>query len=341
MDKAMASIPAPTNELQTVPQRRAYLSQPNRPRALLGQISLLVMQPGAFFRTLPALHAERTWLWAAILILLLVGFSAVQQKTAETATGADAGLGMGSDIPDFSAPMDGDFGFDPGFMPEIPPGDGAAASGSDISESWASALMAGSGMLLQWFILVLLLCEVTMFNGIRPYLGRNLAIAIWASVPLAFMIVLQLIYQSAGGSLGPQGLSGLLVEAEGFYALPFFIQNVLYALFSHVTLFWLWSLVLLYLGARRALNGKRWAVLLTLAAWVIILAVVPVITGTISAPQPETAEILLPEFDPNASEQPMFDENGRPFIPDSEAGNFSEGENLSREEILVPSVSTE
>ena len=157
-------------------------------------------------------------------------------------------------------------------------------------------------------MLALFLCEIPLFNGVRPSYGQNLQIAIWTTVPMGLMGRLQLIYYAAGGTLGADGVSGLLTLWEGYSTLPSFVQSVLISLTSRVTLFWIWTLVLVYIGGRTALEGKWWAVMIVVVAWVIVLAVMPVVTGAIAAPpQPET----------NLPSDPMM--GGEMVIPDGGA----------------------
>jgi hypothetical protein len=56
-----------------------------------------------------------------------------------------------------------------------------------------------------------------------------------------------------------------------------------------LTLFWLWGLLLLYIGARQALRGRWWASLLVVFAWVAVVVVTPVLTGAVAAPPLEEA----------------------------------------------------
>jgi hypothetical protein len=155
---------------------------------------------------------------------------------------------------------------------------------SNIAGTWTTALIAASGIVLGWVIQTALLAEVSLFRGFAPRLGRNLQIAIWSSVPLGLMAALQLLYYAAGGTTGAAGVSGLLSDWEGYGQLSPFAQAVLLSLTSRLTFFWVWSLVLIYIGARQALSGRWWSSLLVVIAWMVVVVVVPVITGAIEAP---------------------------------------------------------
>jgi hypothetical protein len=265
-----------------------------------------LLQPGQFFAALPV--GSRQGLLVALLILALAGFTAVRhaELTAETASdgGIPADLGQfppvdgGFGVPlDPSAPFPGGEFASPGdlgggFVPPAASGD----SPTSTTATWTTALIGASQFVVAWVVQAVLLCEVSLFNGRMPKLGRNLQIAVWASLPLALMSALQLVYFWAGGAMGAPGLSGIITEWEGFAAQTPFVQALLLSLASHVTIFWLWSLVLLYVGGRVALNGRRWAVLLVLLGWAAISSVIPVLTGAVSAPLPVVEEIPL---DPN------------------------------------------
>lgn len=142
-----------------------------------------------------------------------------------------------------------------------------------------TALLAASSAVVMWAGESIVLALVTMLRGYKPQLGKNLQIAVWASLPLALMLVLRMIHFSTGGTGGTLGLSLLLSQWSGYSALPELAQNVLAVLMSNLTLFWLWSLLLLYFGARYALGGKRWAVAIVIALWIIAASVVPALTS--------------------------------------------------------------
>lgn len=279
---------------QIQPVRRdLQLIRQGRPRSLWSQVWTVALQPNAFFQALPQTQSSsRQWFWVALLILALTGFSAVRQEALR---------GGSTTTPDFSAPPVTDFG-DPfsgggsssdlsGLPGPIPGGDTGGLptpsqpSGSgDTASTWVTALISGSHIILGWAILSILLCEVSLFNGVRPNLGQNIQIAIWTTVPLGIMAGLQLVYYAAGGQPGTDGIAGLLPLWSGYDQQPQFLRSLLLSLTSRGTLFWLWSLMLIYIAARTALQGKHWAIIPVVLAWVVILSVVPVLTGAIAAP---------------------------------------------------------
>jgi hypothetical protein len=111
------------------------------------------------------------------------------------------------------------------------------------------------------------------------------------------MALLNLIFYSVGGQPPSPGISTLLTVPPfdaTYMGLPAFPQALLMSLTSRITFFWLWSLVLIYLGARHTLNGKRLAALLVVIAWVVLLVVIPAIINN------ATAAPVAP------IEQPMF-----------------------------------
>jgi hypothetical protein len=266
-------------------------SMRHRPMGVWAQIRAAIFQPEYFFRSLAHEPAQaRQWLWAAILILALVGFSAIRHAEL---TAANANGGIPADMG--GVPMDGGMmggdprqGGMPGGVPMDPgmnPGMGGGAptgATTDVAETWSTAMVAAAGILLAWIIQAVLLCEVSMMNGYAPKLGRNFRIAVWASVPLGLMAGLQLIYFAAGGKVGQPGIVGLLPLWENYANLEPSVQLVLRSLASQTTIFWLWNLLLLYFGARFTLSGKRWAVLIVLTAWVVLLVAAPIATGAIA-----------------------------------------------------------
>ncbi len=300
-------------QIQPVRNRDFQITQRTRPRGLWGQVWLSVLQPAYFFRTMPLLEDTRTWLWAAVLILALTGISAVRQDALLNGNAGAPSIDFGNVTPGgatdssgrptksgFSAvPVDGGGGggetpFDSG-IPSTIPGDLGGGSTSDVTTTWTTALLSGTGILIGWFVLTVILSEVTLFNGRAPSLGQNFQVAVWASIPFALMAGLQLIYYAAGGKVGGAGLSGLLVEWNAYDTLPAFWRSIILSLTSRMTLFWVWSLILIYIGARHTLQGKRWASVLVVVIWAILLVVVPVVTGAVKAPE-TIDETALPEI---------------------------------------------
>lgn len=302
-------------QIQPVRNRDVQIIRQARPRSLWGQVWNVALQPNTFFLALPQTPTHsRQWFWVAILILALNGFSAVRQESILSGAGSSAD--PFSQSTDFSG---GDFssggpgggltqpgGF-PGGLPSdfgTPPDTGSPTSGSDVSSTWVTALISATTILIGWFVLALILCEVPLFNGVRPNYGQNLQIAIWTTVPLGVMAGLQVIYIAATGTVGASGVSGLLEVWKGYNDLSPLMRSIVLSLTSRLTIFWIWSLVLIFIGARQALNGKVWAVLLVVIIWVAVVVMVPVITGSIKAPEvpvePLPDPIFLPE-DPFAS----------------------------------------
>ncbi len=285
---------------QIQPVRNNYpLARQARPRGLVGQVWALALQPNYFFSTLPQVGDARQWFIVAVLILALNGFAAVRQEALAGGAGADAGGGAA--IPGDLGGLPGDpfqsgggpGGFDPGILAPQPQ---APAASGDIASTWVTALISGSHIILGWLILMVLLGLVPMFNGRRPNFGQNLQIAIWTSVPFGLMAGLQLIFYAAGGTVGAQGIAGLLTFWQPYQDMATFGQSLLLSLASRLTVFWVWSLALVFIGARSALQGKVWAVLIVVVVWALILVVAPVLTGAIAAPPKPEAEVLPTEI---------------------------------------------
>jgi len=284
-------------QIQPVRRSDIQIIRQARPRSLWGQVWTVALQPNNFFLALPqAPSSSRQWFWVAVLILALNGFSAVRQEPLSS------GLGGGSAAPISQTPTD--FSSQPGGFSSVPGGGAAIQPGgfpsnpggdlgsvptdggttSDISSTWVTALISATTILVGWFVLAVILCEVPLFNGVRPSFSQNLQIAIWTTVPLGIMAGIQVIYFAAGGKVGAGGISGLLDYWKSYNDLSPIVRSILLSLTSRLTIFWIWTLVLIYIGGRNALNGKHWAVALVVVVWVLILVLVPVFTGAITAP---------------------------------------------------------
>ena len=249
------------------------------------------------------------WVWIALLILILVGVSAVQQadlQEGETAAPVDSPVNDPGII-------DGPFGGPP---PEGTPEPTSTTDPADVANKWSTALERGGSIVLQWLGLAVLLNIIPMLRGRRPQPGRNFQVAVWATVPLGLMAALQLIYFAMGGAYGHDGISGLLLEWDRYLEFDDLQQDALLALASTFTIFWLWSLMLLYLGGRYALNGRRWSVLLVMILWIAILTFAPVLSGSVDAQEfieENTPAKFDDSFEQPLEEMPSFEE---PIIED-------------------------
>ena len=284
-------------QIQPVRNRDLQIIRQARPRSLWGQVWTVALQPNNFFLALPQVpSSSRQWFWVALLILALNGFSAVRQEALSSGVGGGDSNPVTQIPGDLSGAPGGSFSGKPGSFPAQPglpsagpdlstgaPTDLGGAP-SDISSTWVTALISATTILVGWFILAVILCEVPLFNGVRPSFGQNLQIAIWTTVPLGIMAGLQVIYFAAGGKVGTSGIAGLLDYWKAYNDFSPLVRNILLSLTSRLTVFWIWTLVLIYIGGRTALNGKAWAVAVVVVVWVLILVLVPVLTGAISAP---------------------------------------------------------
>lgn len=320
-------------QIQPANRGDTRLAPRGRPRGLVSQVSTSILQPGYFFRTLPPMADTRQWLWVAVLILALTGMSAVRQEGLKN--GGSSG-GFTAPPVDFSSPpTDGSGGGDGGLFggpppdfggaPTDPTGGGGGAATGNISDNLTTALINGAGILLGWVVLAVLLCEVSLFNGQMPSFGQNLQVAIWTSVPIAVMAGIQLIYFAGSGPLREPGISGLLQYWKGYETLSSFLQSLVLSFTTQLTIFWIWSLVLIYVGGRNALQGKRWAVMIVVIAWAVLTVVAPVITGAIAVPETPGEDTFTDEFgSPGTGEDLPFDMgledpsgNLAPVMPDS------------------------
>lgn len=224
---------------------------------------MLILQPALFFRTLSASRSQ-LWVATAILILGVIGASAVRQQALG---GADSSFTASSD----------------------------SGLSSDISATWTPALIATSKVIANWLFLSLLLLIVSLSKGAAPRYGQNVRLVVWASVPLGIMAALQLLYYASGGSPGKEGLSGLMRALPDFAALPAVSQGILTRLGGYLTLFSLWTVLLVYLGARNVLKGSRLVVAFVIVLWGAWLVMAPValssLTTHTSGPLPTVVPI--------------------------------------------------
>lgn len=310
-------------QIQPANRGDTRLAPRGRPRGLVSQVSTSLLQPGYFFRTLPPMADTRQWLWVAVLILALTGMSAVRQEGLKNGGGSSVTtppIDFGSPSGDLGGGVSsGPFGGPPADFGGIPTdtGGGVSTDSGNISDNLTTALINGAGILVGWIVLAVLLCEVSLFNGQMPSFGQNLQLAIWTTVPVAVMAGIQLVYFAGGGPLREPGISGLLQYWKAYETLPTFLKSLVLSLTTQLTIFWLWSLVLIYIGGRNALNGKRWAVLIVVVAWAVLTVIAPVITGAVAAPEtPAETDFLgdtggevpfdLGLEDPSSNQEPVL-----------------------------------
>jgi hypothetical protein len=291
--------------------------RPRKPaRGLMGQVSMVIFQPAKFFAEMPTTQHNRQWAWMGLLLLIVIGFNSVQQYDVNNSSGS-------SGDSEFVDPMMGmDMGGGMMNDPFMPPdmgmggGDTSSTGASNTSTKWEIGLVAGAGMVFVWFAQVLILSQVSLFKGQAPVLSDNLQIVIWATVPLGLMALFQMFFRWTGGTIGEAGLLGLMVQTSFYQSANPFLQAILKTLASHMTLFWLWSLVLIYIGARHVLQGRMLPSILAVVMWVVMFVAVP--------------HILNP---PQADDVPLNDDMGDfggfpdgGFPMDDEFGGFSDEE---------------
>lgn len=286
------------NELDELPQpskrpAQRQLTQRTRPRGFFQQIIAVLMRPAAFFYGLAQPSDSRQWVMVGLLMLALIGASAVRHQTLLNGGGGaltpidpslDPGMGGGFEG-EFQG--SGDFGGDFGGVPPgvDPNAGGGVTAASTTTDDLTTALVADADVIVGWFILAVLLMLVPMFNGRAPKFGAGLQVAVWSSTPIALMAGVQLLYFAGGGEVGAAGLTGLLPDYEFYTGASPFMQAVLLSIASKFTLFWLWSVMLVYFGARYALGGHRLVVPVIVVIWVVAQIVLPVVSGKIAVPE--------------------------------------------------------
>lgn len=281
------------NPVASLPGTRTIMLPREPRRGLFGHMLAVLLQPVTFFRQMPS---TRQWVGAALIILILVGAAEVRRiSLLEAGDGSTDASGAPSDVfsqlPISPEGVPGGGGIP--LEPIIPTGSfpGDATADSSITQTTVTALLAAASVVLAWLLQSIVLIPAPMFSGAAPNMARNLQVAVWASVPLGLLALIQLIYYAVGGEVGQIGVSILLERWEGYAALPTFAQAVMHSLTLHVTLFWLWSLILLYLGARHALGGRWWAVVIIMAIWIAFVLLLPVLTGAIEPLETTTSDV--------------------------------------------------
>jgi hypothetical protein len=238
-------------------QRDVFAESEAPSHGFIGLLRLVLFSPRQFFQQLD--HARHGFI-IALLILALLAYGAVQEASPASAPIDSGGIPpMDGGIP----PMDG------GGIP-MDMG-GAPVSTADPSQAWMTGLTAAGQQVIYWLVLTIVLSEVSLFNGKAPDFKRNSQIAIWATVPLALMAGVRILFIMGGGTLGEAGFSGFLDEWESYAGMNPLLQSAIYALATQISLFWFWSLALIYIGAREALKGKRLAIVIVLAMWIAML----------------------------------------------------------------------
>lgn len=283
-----APTEAPVRPSQAGRSRPRFSAQDRARRknhGLIGHLSALLLQPRLFFYTFPE---TRHWLIVAALSLVVVGYLAVQASPSDGSAGA--GVGMPDPTGGMMPPVFDMGGGDP-FNPPLPVdpsggfgGGGGGAPAADTTSQVTTAVTAGAMLVGIWGVQALLLLLVPLLNGRAPSFGRGFQIAVWASVPLVVMLIVQTIYHNAGGVGDSPGVSALLNRWDDYDMQSADVQWLLMSAASQVTIWRLWALVLFYFGAREALKGRRLAALLVSALWIGIAVVAPVMMGMTPLP---------------------------------------------------------
>lgn len=260
---------------------RMRTPHPKLPNGVWGQIRTLLFHPETFFKALGA--STSAWLFIAVVLMMLTGVSEVQRQQHLTAVTPDSSGDFGAPVVDEGIPMgDPMMPGMPGGVP-LPPtdvvGGGVPTTGVPITQQLEQILGASGSILAMWLILTPLLAIVPFFNRAAPRWSRALQIAIWATVPLGVLALLQLVYYSAGGKAGEPGLVGIVDELPVYTSLTAMQKSLLLSASSKLTLFHGWTLALIYLGARQTLRGKRAVVMVIIAAWLALIVLLPVATG--------------------------------------------------------------
>lgn len=196
-------------------------------------------------------------------------------------------------------------------------------------DQWTVVLLTLAQVLAMWFGAAVVLMLVSLFQGKRPRFGHNLQLAIWATVPLGVMAVLQIIYVASGGVINSRGIARVIFNMEAYAAWSPTAQQLALSLAMHMHLFAVWHLALLFIGTQHVLGGRRVIIVLVLLVWVLVAVVMPIPLGLVQPPADPVPVDMGGEFPPGG--EPLFpDGGGEPIPPD---GNFVP---TIEDEIIVP-----
>jgi len=274
---------------------------------ILTQLMRLFIQPVAFFRAMPL---GRQWLFVALVVLVIAGYTATTQVQS-TASSSGSSTTTQSTSFDLSLLDATSTETDTTATQQT-----QTSTTSDSTDTQLmNALLAASGVLVMWSGQALVLSLVSMLRGYPPQITKSFQIAVWASLPLALMLVLRYVHYSAGGTGGSLGLSMLLDSWTGYSTMSEYGQRIVAVFMSNLTLFWLWNVALLYLGARYALSGSRFAVLLVVVMWIVVSTLIPAFISepeTQAAPLQTTSSIATQSSDTQSSSSTTQTEQGFP-----------------------------
>jgi hypothetical protein len=135
------------------------------------------------------------------------------------------------------------------------------------------ALGAVLGALLMWLVVSWLLHLVLTLLGGRGSSQGAINVVAWASLPFVLRAVVQIVAMLLTDSLvAGGGLSGFAAAGEGSFNV--FLASVL----SQIDLYFIWHVILVYLGARlssRLPRGKTWLAVLLVFALVMAVRALP------------------------------------------------------------------
>lgn len=232
-------------------------------RGFVGEIIAVITHPSEFFYILGTKRASQKTVWVAVLILVILSFNVLHTPVANDSQGDSVAPPI-TGIPGEGPP------FDPGFPPNGSENNFEESPIGDPTAQWMAVLKTVGAQIVKWGALAWLLALVPAFNGQKSRLKKHIQIAVWSSIPLALMSVLQLAFMNVGGKIASPGFTGFLAELPAFNQQNIYLQSFIHGIASQLTLFWLWSLGLLYLGAKITLHGKRPIVTMVIVIWIVL-----------------------------------------------------------------------
>lgn len=299
----------------------------------------VVTQPKTFFKNMPT---RGQWFWVAALILIVsAGLSVFQYRQSFTqggdiAMGDFSGISVGDefDLGDFAG-MEG-FGSmegggagtgdagEPSNGTEANAAQEAATDSPSVTQQTEKGVIAAMLIIGVWVFYMVMLSEVSLFRAERPQFSKNFQIAIWASIPIMLFTGIRLAYNAAGGTITYPGLtSALTLWAEGYGEQTLLLKELIFQFLSKMTLPFLWSMILLYIGSRYALKGGRLASMFVVTFIFLISIIAPALFGTYLGTPASASIPTSNSIDDYYNDMGSFDDLGN-FDDMGDMGNFDD-----------------
>jgi hypothetical protein len=228
----------------------------------------LFIRPRATLTRIAA-HNRANWRTPITLLLLAAGARALVAGSLNAAARAGG---------EFSLPPGYEF-YTPEQMAQFQ--QAATATNNPAFNYVLPTLGALLGVVVIWFLISWLLHLVLTLLGGRGTSQATINVTAWASLPLFLRYIIQIVYMlSTNSLLAAPGLAGFAPAGEGF------LYTLLASILSQIDLYFIWFVILLFIGARlvsQLPRAKSWlAVLLVVALVMVLRGLLPAILAQFS-----------------------------------------------------------